>query len=223
MEPFDPDNPSIYIDHRERSGGLADALRTFDIFEIKERTLEECDLQIQDVGFERKTGEDLVNSLQDGRLFRQLTIMRRVFRRRILIVEGDVSPSRLPLNGQDGLWCRISIGLQTPILRSRSVEHTARIVFRCALQIFGFTYPHAATGAKTKGADPGFYQRLALVSLPGIGLARARSLLAHFGSLKGVLSASQSDLLAVQGIGQHHAEVLTSIAGFSGRPDTTNR
>ena len=215
MEPWDPNNPTIFVDHREQASGLIEALLQYDLFEIQRQALECCDLQICDMVFERKSANDLIDSLQSGRLFRQLILMRRLYRRRALLVEGDIPVQRLSARQQEGLWVRISVGLQTPILRTRDVQHSANIIHRAALQIFGFTNSQATVGLKSRGSDAAFFQALALISIPGIGLTRARSLLAHFGSLKAVINADRSDLMSVQGIGPHHADLLISTASFA--------
>lgn len=218
MEPWDLLNPAIFIDHRERRSGFVEALKEGELFDVQEKRLDVCDLQICDVGIERKTGEDLVDSLADGRLFRQLILMRRLYRRRIFLVEGEVPVARLPIRQQEGLWVRISVGLQTPILRSQNVYHTATIVRRAALQIFGFTSSHAQVGPKPRAEQTAFFQRLALVSFPGIGLAKADLLLAHFGSLKAVLNASREELMAVRGIGARHADCILTTAEARSAP-----
>lgn len=63
---------------------------------------------------------------------------------------------------------------------------------------------HRAKRAKAVGATP-------LDEIPGIGAARKRALLAHFGSAKAVSRAALPDLLAVEGISQTMAE---NIYGF---------
>ena len=211
MEPWDLENLTIYADFRERPSGLPDVMREYDLFEIEERGLDACDYQVGDVGVERKTGQDLVASIADGRLFRQLILMKRLYKRRLLLIEGDIPYASLPARSQEGLMVRVSIGLQTPILRSTDIRHSARLIYRLALQVFRFAAPHAPP--KPAGENTSFYQVLALVSLPGFGLVRARALLERFGSLRAVFNASADELLSVPGIGPRHAETLLAIAG----------
>jgi excinuclease ABC subunit C len=58
---------------------------------------------------------------------------------------------------------------------------------------------HRAKRAKAVGATP-------LDEVPGVGAARKRALLAHFGSAKAVGRANLSDLLAVEGVSRALAE-----------------
>jgi excinuclease ABC subunit C len=60
---------------------------------------------------------------------------------------------------------------------------------------------HRAKRAKSVGATP-------LDDIPGIGAARKRALLAHFGSAKAVARAALPDLMAVDGISQGMAETV---------------
>ena len=60
---------------------------------------------------------------------------------------------------------------------------------------------HRAKRARAVGATP-------LDEIPGIGAARKRALLAHFGSAKAVARAALPDLMAVDGISQAMAETV---------------
>ena len=60
---------------------------------------------------------------------------------------------------------------------------------------------HRAKRAKAVSATP-------LDEIPGVGAARKRALLAHFGSAKAVARAGVSDLMAVDGISQAMAETI---------------
>lgn len=60
---------------------------------------------------------------------------------------------------------------------------------------------HRAKRAKAVGATP-------LDEVPGIGAARKRALLAHFGSAKAVSRANLADLRAVEGVSDAMAQKL---------------
>ena len=60
---------------------------------------------------------------------------------------------------------------------------------------------HRAKRAKSVGATP-------LDDVPGVGAARKRALLAHFGSAKAVARANLSDLTVVEGISGAMAETI---------------
>jgi excinuclease ABC subunit C len=60
---------------------------------------------------------------------------------------------------------------------------------------------HRAKRAKSVGVTP-------LDDVPGVGAARKRALLAHFGSAKAVARAALADLTAVEGISGAMAETI---------------
>jgi excinuclease ABC subunit C len=60
---------------------------------------------------------------------------------------------------------------------------------------------HRAKRSRAIGANP-------LDDIPGIGPARKRALLNHFGSAKAVSRAGRDDLLAVEGISAHMAQAI---------------
>ena len=67
---------------------------------------------------------------------------------------------------------------------------------------------HVAKRAKLVSLTP-------LDDIPGVGAARKKALLAHFGSAKAVARAAVPDLMAVAGISEAMAQVISDF--FSGR------
>jgi len=59
--------------------------------------------------------------------------------------------------------------------------------------------------------------RTSLTNIPGVGPARAKALLKHFGSLAKVKAASVEEIAAVSGIG---IELARSIVGLTSRSDS---
>ena len=68
---------------------------------------------------------------------------------------------------------------------------------------------HRAKRSKAIGATP-------LDGVPGVGAARKRALLAHFGSAKAASRADLADLKAVEGISGKMAETIYSFFHESG-------
>ena len=67
---------------------------------------------------------------------------------------------------------------------------------------------HVAKRSKAISATP-------LDEIPGVGAARKRALLAHFGSAKAVSRAAMPDLMAVDGISETLAQTIADY--FAGR------
>ena len=76
--------PRIVIDSNEQDSAYIQILAKDDLFQIQRARLEVGDILVQNLIIERKTGPDFVNSIEDGRLFRQLIIMRRLYQKRLL-------------------------------------------------------------------------------------------------------------------------------------------
>jgi excinuclease ABC subunit C len=68
---------------------------------------------------------------------------------------------------------------------------------------------HRAKRAKAVSATP-------LDDVPGVGAARKRALLAHFGSAKAVSRAGVSDLMAVPGISETMAQQISDFFSAKG-------
>ena len=60
--------------------------------------------------------------------------------------------------------------------------------------------------------------RSALDDIPGLGPARQKALLTHFGSLKRIRAASAADLAAVKGVGPALAEAIVAALGDAEAP-----
>jgi DNA excision repair protein ERCC-4 len=76
----------IQIDTRERNTGIGNILREHG-HEVEERQLPLGDFILNDLIVERKTVSDFQTSIIDGRLLRQLYIMRQRYSRCLLIIE----------------------------------------------------------------------------------------------------------------------------------------
>jgi len=199
--------PKILVDSREPL--IAERLKRSQLFEIENKRLEIGDVIIKDLVVERKAGSDFFDSLHDGRLFRQLIFMKRVFRRRLLLLE-NVPFDRNDIR-QQGLITRITCSLQIPIIYTNSIEESAMILERTALQLFGFTTPNINRPGSNNNS---YYQVYVLAGLPGIGLSRAKSLIAHFGSLQAVFSADVTTLSSIEGIGTILARQIYQMANY---------
>ena len=203
--------PRIVVDSNEQDSAYIRILAKDDLFQLQRERLEVGDILIQNLIIERKTGQDLVNSIEDGRLFRQLIIMRRLYQKRLLLIEGAAhGRGKISRAAIEGTLTRISAYQQIPILFSEGSEMTARLIKRAALQLYGFTSPQAARTIGVKSTHD-FYQIHVLVGIPGVGLARARALIKHFGTLARVFMASADELQKVEGIGSYLARELVGL------------
>jgi ERCC4-type nuclease len=213
LTPWSEKVPEIIVDTREKASGVIELLEQLETFEIKVEQLEVGDYVVADLCIERKTGSDFERSLEEGRLFKQLLMLRRSCRRRALILEGAL-PGRIPKRGAEGAIARIAAGLQIPILYTKNVSDTVMTLQRLALQLYGFTTSSFHSPARGVRTDFAFHQMYVLAGIPGIGLRRAQILIESFGSLRKVMNASREELLKVAGIGPVQAETIEKLSLF---------
>ena len=146
---------------------------------------------------ERKTVHDLVQSIADGRLFRQLYALCGECSRPLLIIEGSTP---LPAAGLDaeslrGILLSVAVGYRIPMLRSMGVQETAVYLARIAAREERRLGRVGSSRAEVVGPLS------VLAAVPGVGEERAAALLRHFGTLKDVFAAAPSELREVPGVG----------------------
>lgn len=205
---LDPDDLSIIVDHREIPSGIVELLTADELFSVEVKALSCGDYLLSDLVIERKTADDLLNSLKDGRLFPQLFTMKRLYRRRALIIEGNLPTSQI---GLEGLIVKITTGMQVPIIWSKSTSHTAVLIRRAALQLFKLTASSPVVRRAASNERLTFQQRYVLLGLPLIGVWRANALLKKFGSLQRIFNASLEELADTPGIGVRQARRIRDL------------
>jgi ERCC4-type nuclease len=212
--------PEIIVDTHERQSGLTALLRSQELFDVREEQLSIGEIIIGDLGIERKTGTDFISSLFDGRLFRQLILLRRCFRRRILLLEGEIPESARHCRATKGALLKIVGSLNIPIVYTADTRESAMTLQHLTLQLLvaagGQIRERSLPDTNTKS----FYQSYILAGIPGIGVARAKALLAHFGSLERVFAASPEELEKVPQIGALFAKRIAELARFQGRQNS---
>ncbi|MFM9888607.1 MAG: ERCC4 domain-containing protein [Burkholderiales bacterium] len=204
----------ILVDHREANAPVLPLLRDRPEFREQLAHLKSGDYSIGgSLLFERKTIQDLVVSIIDGRLFSQAQRLSTSGARGVLIIEGAVSE----LSTQGMTWEAIQGALVTvavfygvPVLWARDARDTVNTMLFAAQQ--------ARTRASGSLRRPGYRPRgkrarqlFILQSLPMVGPERARRLLDRFVSIRAVMQAGIDELNAVEGIGDGVARAITRV------------
>ncbi len=159
--------------------------------------------------FERKTLVDFVQSVKDGRLFRQTYSRANIDKPYILILEGNkgtLSGSNMKREAVQGALVHIAVFMGIPVLRAQNYMETLQLIVAAGMQEEKYDavnvkqiYLRQPKGRKAKGKT----EKIRLLqSLPGIGKSRANDLLTEFGSVKNIMLASEDDLCRVRGIGK---------------------
>jgi Fanconi anemia group M protein len=196
-------NSPIIIDSRERDAEYVDWLRSD--HEVQIRLLESADIIVHDLAIERKTIPDFFSTLREGRLFKQLREMKRRFRRQLLMIEGRGMRLHLDNEPLMALYIRICAGWQIPIIHTRDGRHTADVIVKIANQ----DVRAPAGPMRPRPRNPAYAIKepalRMLTAIPGIGPKRAVALITHFRTISDIMSASESELRKVHGIGRAHA------------------
>ncbi len=200
----------IVADDREPAELFA-ALRCLPRADVSVARLPLGDVLVEDqLLVERKTLPDFAVSVMDGRLFTQALRLARGEKRSVVILEGGASSlarSGLRREALQGALITLSLIYGIPVLRSANPEETARLIFFAESQRRAFaTEAVHRPGYRPKGKRR--RQIYILQGLPGIGPARAASLLACFGSVESTFEADAASLAQVPGIGKKTAEAI---------------
>ncbi len=206
----------IRIDTQEQRCGIPALLAAMPQVQLEVTPLHMGDY---DVGgaprrvFERKTGSDFLSSLAQGRLFAQLTALRKSRFAPILLLEGDplrVDHSQMRPESIRGALTYITAILHVPILPSSGPADSAHLVYAAAKQCqVGHASPGPAAGRR--GASLPEKQMQIVLALPGIGPITARAVCARFRSLHDLLSADAAQLATVPGISPARAAALEQL------------
>jgi len=183
---------NIIADDREPEM-MINALLANDKIRLIKQRLSVGDYQI-DGGLlvERKTLQDLVDSIKDGRLFNQASRLASSPLQTLIILEGTTKnmQSKMRREAIQGALITVSVYFGIPLLRSMHSEETIQLMLYTAQQ---GKKANVQSGLQRKGKRPQGKRKTQLhilQGLPSIGAERASALLAKFGSVEAVLTAT---------------------------------
>jgi ERCC4-type nuclease len=202
----------ITADYREKASGLIDLLKEEDVF-VEVKKIPYGDYIINDsITIERKTAKDFLISVIDGRLFSQLSNLKKHCQNPIVLVEGNPYKTELnfdPMAIKGALVSAEAIWY-IPVMFSRSKEDTRDIMFMIGKQDEAYLDVVPLRGGyrpkrlKSK-------QLYLLQGLPQVGPMLAKRLMEHFKSVSRVMSASIEELMQVEGIGNSVAAKIRGV------------
>lgn len=201
-------NITLVADNREKLSGIPGMLANKGA-DVTMMQLATGDYMINDeIIIERKTSTDFVASIINGRLLKQCAGLRKTKMIPLIIVEGNPfqTGNNIKPEALKGVLLSVSLQWQIPVIRSSGKNDTANLILMAAKQTEFPSYFVKRTGRKPKRITT---QRHFLVqNMPGVGPAIAHRLLAHFKTIKGIISANVKSLQTVEGIGKGKANKL---------------
>jgi len=210
-----PGEVEFEVDHREPDA-LAALLARAPNAKVSRCALGLADIRINgSVLVERKTMADFEASVidPDKRLFNQAE--RLAFESETLvylILEGDpyTQHRRMTLQQITGAITYLSAIKGLSVLQVPDMAATAYTLAKIAQhERYGLGYSLGLRTNKASGLDARTY---VLEGLPGVNAVLARRLLERFGTVAGVMSASEADLRSVDGIGPKTASRIVEVS-----------
>jgi DNA excision repair protein ERCC-4 len=204
----------VIVDHRENADVLIDSLKNQYCFNVEITTLKLGDYFLEpDITVERKTTNDFIVSIIDGRLFNQAHILVKYAKRPIMIVEGrhfNLGKFGISAEPVNGALITLAQTFYIPVLRTIDEKDTAWHLNQLYLQrkrvgeqkgsLFGY-----------KGKKIETQKVHLLRTLPGIGNKTAKDLLDYFESITDIVNASEKELQNVPGIGRISARRIKNM------------
>jgi len=161
---------------------------------------------------ERRTGASFLRGIADKTLFTSAIYLRENFEIPVLIVEGDVDyayTSFSPQAVRGALSSMMSV-YGVSVLSTPNVEETVALIAMMAHQEQAGV-PEISLVPKRKAMDLPDMQRRIVEMLPGCGMVMARDLLQHFGSVRRIANATETELRDVRGIGAKKASEIYKV------------
>lgn len=167
--------------------------------------------------FALTTGREACIALDDGRLARLARDLGRIAHPACIIVEGGLYQERAqPLPRLAALHARLVFGISVPVIETIDRRHTAYMVVSCLRDRFFSDLarnrfdPHPSPLPHVGAREIARYM---LEAIPGVSEGRAVALLARFGSLATIATASAKDLAETDGVGRITAARILSVLG----------
>ena len=203
----------IIADHREYRSPVVRNLTIKDAF-VEPQQLNTGDYVLSTrIGVERKTVDDFLQSLIDGKLFDQISRLRDAYPRPILIIEGEglLTKRNISHNAIFGSIVSITVDFGVPIITTKNPLETADLLYIMAKrEQRDEKKPIAVRGEKTP-MSLREKQQFIVEGLPNVSAVLAKRLLARFGSIKDIVNASDEELREVAGIGKGIASEIAEI------------
>lgn len=161
---------------------------------------------------ERKSFSDFVGSYRSGKMFTQIEMIQSQDHIPILLLEGSRSPAIRHANASRGEIRRaltsILVKSDLRMIRAANPRESVDIIMDLDDWIGGESGGHSVREVEKVSAED--RPQYIVEGLPGVGPKTAGNLLAHFTSVRAVMTASIDELQNVPGVGPKTAEKITA-------------
>ncbi|MCX8182236.1 MAG: helix-hairpin-helix domain-containing protein [Candidatus Methanomethyliaceae archaeon] len=208
----------ILVDHRERPSLTVKELIRLGA-ELEFRSLSVGDYVISEcVAIERKTMEDFANSIIDRRLFEQARALRSTYSKPLIILEGRGPLMReIREEAITGALVSLVMDLGIPVIWVNDAVESAKIIMTIAKREERGDLRSISLKDRRRAKTPDEEKEYIVASLPMVEAATAKRLLSFFGSVEKVFTASERELMEVEGIGPKKAKrIREAVTGAYG-------
>ena len=205
----------IFVDTREQASSVIKELFSMDCV-VRSKQLDIGDyIASKDVCIERKTIEDFVSSMIDGRLFSQIVTMRNNYDKPLILLEGNMEEiftlRNIHKNSIVGALTSIALDYQVPIINTKNSRETAEYVYNIAKREQIGQQKEIRLRMGRKGLTIKEQQQFIVEGLPAVGPTMAKNLLKHFKSIKKIASADEKKLQKVDNMGPKKAKQIFKV------------
>ncbi len=215
-----PDGEKIEIvaDQRELDSHIARDLSTREGIETRLETLEVGDYVLSDrVVVERKAVDDFLETLVGGdrSMFEQVGAAARHYARPVVVIEGErlYESRNVHPNAIRGALASLAVDFGASVMQTGDADETADLLEIIATREQGTddraVSVHGEKGGKTLAEQ----QEYVVGSVAEVGPVTARALLEYFGSVEAVMTASEEELIEVDGVGEVTADRVRTVTG----------
>jgi len=206
----------IFVDSREQASSVNKELFSHEDVKVIMKPLDIGDYVLsKDVCVERKTVEDFLSSMLDGRLFAQIINMRQNYLKPLIILEGNLTElytlRNIHKNSIIGALTSIALDYQVPVLNTKTSAETAEYLYVIAKREQKGQDKEVRLRVGRKGLTLAEQQRFIIEGLPMVGPTLAKSLLLHFGSIKSIVNADEKELQKVENLGKKKARAIQKV------------
>lgn len=201
----------IRVDYREMKSDVVRHLSEMGVI-LEPLKLEIGDYLISDeICIERKSVEDFLSSIIDGRLFEQAKNLRESYRKPIIIIEGENIYSLRNINADAirGAILSLIVDFNIPIIFTKDELETSQFIYQLIKREYMENKPPRIVPKKPLEFKE--IQERIVASLPNINTVLAKRLLRKFKTIERIFTAKESELMNVEGIGEKIAKEIRKI------------
>ncbi len=203
---------TILVDHREKQSLAVKELVKLGA-RLEFRSLSVGDYVISEyVAIERKTMEDFANSIIDRRLFEQARALREAYSRPIVILEGR-GPIMRNIREEAIMGALVSLVMDfnVSVIWVNDAVDTARLILTIAKREERGDLRSISIKDRRRPKSPNEEKEYIVASLPMVEVSTAKRLLSFFGSVERIFTASEKELMKVEGIGPKKAKRIREV------------